>query len=242
MTKIIAHRGASKYAPENTLPAFELAYEMKADGIETDVQLTRDNVPILIHDEQLKRTTDGTGWIKDYTYEEIKELDAGSWFSKEFYKSPILTLEEFLQWAQFKPIYLHIELKNNKIEYKDIENMVFEMVEHFQLLDRTTLSTFNPESVKRLKPKNTKIEVALLTSKKSSNLILEAKELGANALHVKYRLLNSSLSMQSRKQNIPLRIYTVNSYRTIKKCIDLKCDSIFTDVPDKAKLYNTINN
>lgn len=242
MTKIIAHRGASKYAPENTLPAFELAYKMKADGIETDVQLTRDNVPILIHDEQLKRTTNGNGWIKDYTYEEIKEFDAGSWFSKEFNNNPILSLEEFLQWVQFKPISLHIELKNNKIEYKDIENMVFEMIEHYKLLDRTTLSTFNPESVKRLKSKNTKIEVALLTSKKSSNLIFDAKELGANALHVKYRLLNPSLSIESRKQNIPLRIYTVNSFRPIKKCIDLKCDSIFTDVPDKAKLYKSIMN
>src|SRR5690625_7696118 len=77
-TKIFAHRGASQFAPENTMPAFQLAYELGAEGIETDVHLTKDLVPVLIHDEQLKRTTNGYGYVKDYTFNELQNFDAGS--------------------------------------------------------------------------------------------------------------------------------------------------------------------
>src|SRR5690625_7581403 len=109
---IFAHRGASKYAPENTMAAFKFAYELGAEGIETDVQLTKDNIPVLIHDERVKRTTNGTGYIKDLTWNQVKQLDAGSWFSKKFTGAGIISLDEFLQWIQFKPLYLNIELKN----------------------------------------------------------------------------------------------------------------------------------
>ena len=81
-TKVFAHRGASKYAPENTMPAFQLAYEMKAEGIETDVQLTKDGVPILIHDETLERTTNGAGFVKDFNFQELKRLQFGKTISK----------------------------------------------------------------------------------------------------------------------------------------------------------------
>lgn len=83
-TKIIAHRGASKLAPENTMYAFELAYNLGAEGIETDVQLTKDNIPVLIHDETVRRTTNSNGYVKDFTFEELSTLDAGSWFSPIF--------------------------------------------------------------------------------------------------------------------------------------------------------------
>ena len=107
-TKIYAHRGASKYAPENTMPAFQLALDMNADGIETDVQLTKDGVPILIHDEKLKRTTTGSGYVKDYTLEELQQLDAGSWFDATFTGTKLITLEQLLQWI--KPTYLLLNL------------------------------------------------------------------------------------------------------------------------------------
>ncbi|MFD1850557.1 glycerophosphodiester phosphodiesterase [Oceanobacillus bengalensis] len=236
-TNIIAHRGASKYAPENTLPAFELAYQMKANGIETDVQLTKDNIPILIHDEKVNRTTNGTGYVKDLTYREIKVLDAGSWFSSDFTGTTILSLEEFLEWIRFKPLYLNIELKNNKIDYKHLESIVYENLMKYQLLDRTTLSTFNPSSVERLKPMNQSIGVAFLTSKKKSNLVSHAKKLGANALHIKYKLLNKALVEKCQQQKMPVRVYTINKEPSMKKCFSLNCDAIFTDVPDIALNY-----
>ncbi len=108
---IYAHRGASKAAPENTMPAFELAAKQGADGIETDVQLTKDQIPVLIHDENVRRTTDGIGFVQDYTYKELQELDAGSWFSSTYSNTTIPTLDQLLAWNKKKKLKLNIELK-----------------------------------------------------------------------------------------------------------------------------------
>ncbi|WP_010093148.1 glycerophosphodiester phosphodiesterase [Ornithinibacillus scapharcae] len=239
-TKIIGHRGASKLAPENTMYAFELAYQLGAEGIETDVQLTKDNVPVLIHDETLKRTTNGTGYVKEFTYEELKQLDAGSWFASEFSDARIISLEEFLVWIKPKDLYLNIELKNNKIDYQDLESIVYESLKSHRLIDRTTISTFSSKSIKRLSKYKNDLEIAYLTSKKKPNLVEYAKDLGANALHIKYRLLNSELMQQAIAQKMPVRIYTVNKYKQMMNCYQLNCNGIFTDVPYKAITFRKV--
>lgn len=231
LTKIFAHRGASQLAPENTMPAFELAYESGAEGIETDVHLTKDFVPVLIHDEHLKRTTNGIGYIKDYTFNQLAQLDAGSWFSNEFAGTRIISLDSFLQWSKPKGFSLNIELKNNKINYQHLEKIVYELIDYYQLQDRTILSTFNKNSIKRMK-QFTDIEIALLTSRGNKNLVSLAKEIGANSLHIKYRLLKSKLVNQARQENIPVRVYTVNKRTHMMKCFSYQCDAIFTDIPD----------
>lgn len=233
-TKIIAHRGASKLAPENTMYAFELAYKLGAEGIETDVQLTKDHIPVLIHDETVKRTTNGTGYVKDYTYEELKELDAGSWFSAEFKEARIITLDSFLQWVKPKDLYINIELKNNKIDYPNLEAIVFDQLKQHRILERTTLSTFNPNSVQRLKNYKEAVEIAFLTSKRHPNLTDYAKELGANALHIKYRLVQELLIEQAHDAGMLVRVYTVNKLKQMMHCFRTNCDGIFTDVPFKA--------
>lgn len=239
LTQIFAHRGASKLAPENTMPAFQLAYESGADGIETDVQLTKDLVPVLIHDEHLKRTTNGSGYIKDYTFSELTQLDAGSWFSDEFAGVSIISLEKFLRWSKSKSFRLNIELKNNKINYQHLEKIVYEMITDYKLQDRTILSTFNMNSVKRMK-RFTDIEVALLTSRRNNNLVSLAKDLGANALHIKYRLLKSKLVKQAKQENLAVRVYTVNKQSKIRKCFFHQCDGAITDIPDQALEYRKL--
>ncbi|WP_099158438.1 glycerophosphodiester phosphodiesterase [Virgibacillus ndiopensis] len=239
-TKIIAHRGASKLAPENTMPAFNLAYQQGAEAIETDVQLTKDNVPVLIHDEHVKRTTNGIGYIKDLTFAQLKQLDAGAWFSQKYTGTAIISLEKFLEWIKPKPLYLNIELKNNKIDYKNIETIVYDMVRHYQLLNRTTLSTFNPKSVKRISELHSEIKIAFLTSRRNKNLVPYARELGANAIHVKYRLLNRFLVDQCHQANMAIRAYTLNKPSRMLKSYALNCDGIFTDVPDLALQYRTV--
>ncbi|MCF3941703.1 glycerophosphodiester phosphodiesterase [Oceanobacillus sp. APA_J-5(13-2)] len=233
-TMIFAHRGASKYAPENTLPAFRLAYQMEADGIETDIQLTKDGIPILIHDEDLRRTTNGRGHIKDYHLEELKTLDAGAYFAATFIGTRILTLEEFLEWASDKPLHLNLELKNNKIDYEDIEIKVLDAIRKYQVKQRTTISSFNPESVKRMRQLDHTLDVAFLRSGKHPNLADYAKELGASSLHVKHTLLTPSLVKACEAAHLPIRVYTVNRTISIKKCLKLHCSGIITDVPDKA--------
>lgn len=236
-TKIIAHRGASKYAPENTMPAFELAYKMKADGIETDIQLTKDNIPVLIHDEQINRTTNGKGYIKDFTFDQLKQLDAGSWFSSEFSGTSIISLDEFLQWAKDKLLNLNIELKNNKIDYRHLESIVYEMIDYYQLLNRTILSSFNPNSIKRMRRFANGVNVSFLTSRRNKNLVEYAKDIGATGIHIKYRVFHRLLARQCQQANLELRVFTINKISRMKKCFNYNCDGIFTDVPDKGLDY-----
>ncbi len=235
-THIFAHRGANRLAPENTMPAFELAYQLKAEGIETDVQLTKDNIPVLFHDEHVKRTTNGTGYIKNFTFDELRQLDAGSWFSQKYAGTTIISLDAFLQWIKPKSLYLNIELKNNKIDYINMETIVYHRLHHFQLLDRTTFSTFNPASIKRIRALDRDIEDAFLTYRRNRNLVQDARKLGANALHVKYRLLNRSLVGVCHRENMPIRVYTINRPSRMLRCYTFDCDGIFTDLPDLATL------
>ncbi len=120
-TKILAHRGASAYAPENTMAAFKKAIEMNADGIELDVHLSKDGYIVIIHDERVDRTTDGKGEVKDFSLDELKKLDAGSWFSDEYKGEKIPTLEELLSLIKNTEIYLNIEIKAGYRVYPDIE-------------------------------------------------------------------------------------------------------------------------
>ncbi|MBM7569750.1 glycerophosphodiester phosphodiesterase [Aquibacillus albus] len=234
-TIVFAHRGASKLAPENTMPAFELALEMGADGIETDVQLTKDQIPVLIHDENVRRTTDGTGFVQDYTFEEIKNLDAGSWFSEKFSGTTIPSLEEFLRWVKGKNLKINLEIKNNIIDYKDIETIIYDHLKTHNLTDRTVISSFNSKSIKHFSHLEESITTGFLTSQKMKDLIDYAKDQGANGLHIKYRLLSRSLIEHAHNHNLYVAVFTVNRPLQIKRCFHLKCDGIFTDVPNIAK-------
>jgi len=236
--QVIAHRGASKYAPENTLPAFQLAYDLKADGIEFDVHLTKDRIPIIIHDEEIGRTTNGQGYVRDYTYRELKELDAGSWFSDEFTGTKILSLQELLEWLDSKSLFLNIELKNNKYDYPQLELLTYELIADYQMIERTCFSTFNPESVKRLRAIDSKAEIAYLTSKSRPDLVSFTKQLGANAVHLHKRLVKRNLVRQAQEENLIVRVYTVNKpLSLIRYSRFCQVNGIITDVPDLAKTY-----
>ncbi|SET88113.1 glycerophosphoryl diester phosphodiesterase [Salinibacillus kushneri] len=243
-TRIFAHRGASQYAPENTMPAFQLAYEMNADGIETDVQLTKDEIPVLIHDENVRRTTNGTGFVQDYTLNELKQLDAGSWFSSSYTNTSIVTLEKFLQWISSKTLELNIEFKNNVIDYKNLENIVYHMVRDYGVLDRTTFSSFNPRSMERMNKLDPNVNTAFLTTSKVRRLTQFVQSIGCNGLHVKYRVLSTQLAEESDKYGIDLRVFTINRPAQMSRCFKLNCAGIFTDVPDLAmsKRANYPNN
>lgn len=238
-TTIIAHRGASKSAPENTMAAFQKSYEQGAYGIETDVQLTKDNVPVLMHDITLERTTNTTGYLNKFTYQELLELDAGSWFGKAFVGERIPSLESLLKWVKEKTLYLHLELKNNKLVYRHMEETVYELLRHYQLLNRTTISSFNSTSLKRLKALSNHMKTAFIISKKRKNAALHARQLGANAVHIKYRLLKNKVIKQCREANLDLCVFTVNKPVHMSKCFKNQCNSIITDYPDiGVELYN----
>ena len=137
MTKIYGHRGAKGMYPENTLLSFKKAIDQGVDGLELDVHLTKDGEVVVIHDETLDRTTSGTGWIKDLTLAEIKQVSAGSKFSHfpyyqaEWDKEQVPTLKEVLELLEPYPIELNIELKTNEVVYEKIEEKVHELVQKY---------------------------------------------------------------------------------------------------------------
>ncbi|MGM8214044.1 glycerophosphodiester phosphodiesterase [Bacillaceae bacterium W0354] len=235
--EIFAHRGASKYAPENTMPAFKLAKKLGADGIELDVQLTKDDVPVIIHDENIRRTTNGTGFVQDYTLEQLKQLDAGYWFSRRFIETPIVSLQEFLDWFVTTNLLLNVELKTNVIEYPLIEKYVLQLIHNYEVQDRTIISSFNPNSIKRVRELDPKINLAWLTKMPIRKADEFMTEIGANQAHVKARLLSSKMVKHMIQHDIPLRVYTVNRLSTLRKCMRLQVDGIFTDVPDIMKNF-----
>lgn len=149
-TKIWAHRGASGHAPENTLPAFELAHMLGADGIELDVQLTKDGVPVVIHDERVDRVSDGRGWVKDFCLEELRTLDVGRAFPA-YGKVIIPTLAEVYGLVKKTDMTINLELKNSVISYEGLEEKVLALAEEMGLAERIIYSSFNHHSMMKIK-------------------------------------------------------------------------------------------
>ncbi|WP_058307518.1 glycerophosphodiester phosphodiesterase [Gracilibacillus massiliensis] len=233
-TLIYAHRGASKQAPENTMPAFELGYKQGADGIETDVQLTKDGIPVLIHDETVNRTTNGTGFIKDLTYQELSALDAGSWKSDTYSDTRIPTLDDLLAWNKEKNLKLNLELKNNIISYPSIEKIVTEKLKDYNMVEQSVISSFNHNSIALLDSLNVEVDYALLTSKRTSDLISYSKDIHARGIHIRYRLLSNRFVTNAKQNGLYVAVYTVNSPLSISKVLRLGCHAMFTDVPKRA--------
>ena len=151
MTKNFAHRGFSGKYPENTILAFKKAIEAGAQGIELDVQLTKDGEIVIIHDETIDRTTDGKCEVISYTYEELKKFDASYIYRGQMGFNKIPTLREYFELIKDTDIVTNIELKTGINEYLGIEKKVWDMICEFNLADRIIISSFNHYSILRMK-------------------------------------------------------------------------------------------
>ncbi len=233
-TLIFAHRGSAGTHPENTLEAFQAALEANADGIELDVQLTKDLIPVVIHDETVDRTTNGTGWVKDLTLKEIQALDAGSWFHPTFSTARIPTLEEVLHWISPTSLLVNIELKNGVIRYPGIEKIVLDLVIELHLTDRVIVSSFNHYSLVEVRRLNADIETAILFMEGLYEPWNYAKSIGANALHCFLPVAVPELLSGAYQAGTPVRPFTVNDDQHIQALIKGGCSAIITDWPEKA--------
>ncbi|MBQ7497490.1 MAG: glycerophosphodiester phosphodiesterase, partial [Selenomonas sp.] len=183
-TEVWAHRGASgwdrQYAPENTMPAFQKALEMGADGIELDVQLTKDGEIVICHDERIDRTSRGQGYIRDYTLAELKKIDFGK-PHVEYGFVEIPTLGEFFQFFKPTNLKLNIELKTGVLYYEDIEEKTYKLAEEYGLNDRIIYSSFNHYSVEKLKNICPEARIGLLMGADTVRLPDYPKLFGAEA-------------------------------------------------------------
>lgn len=234
-TKIQAHRGASGYAPENTMAAFKKAIDMKADGIELDVHLSKDGHLIVMHDEYLNRTSNGKGLIASYTLEELKKLDAGSWFEKEFKGEKIPTLHEVLEFIFKTEIFINIEIKAGYRIYPDIEEKVLACLQKYNMLDRCIISSFDHYSLVRVKELNPNVKTGLLYSASLYEPWKYAKSVKVNALHPLYLTLDKHFIEEAYAHNLDINTYTVNDEKVMRQLAAARISGIITNYPDKAK-------
>lgn len=229
--KIYAHRGVASLYPENTMIAFQEAVNMKSHGIELDVQLSKDGIPVVIHDETLERTTDGTGWVKDYTYEELRQFNASYKFREQFGHCPIPTLAEVCKLIRYTSISLNIELKNEIIPYPELEEKVYEVINLFQLNDQVVISSFNHESLKYFRTIAKDIQTAVLSDHAIENSVEYILSLGATGFHPNYLTVKKELVDELRACGIVVRPYTVNDPSVMKQMHEDGVEAVFTDFP-----------
>ncbi|MBW4829126.1 MAG: glycerophosphodiester phosphodiesterase [Clostridiaceae bacterium] len=229
---ILAHRGASHYAPENTFASYEMAVDMNADGIEIDVHKSKDGHLIVCHDEKVDRTTNGTGYIKDLTLEEIKSLDAGSWFDKKFSKEKIPVLEEVFELVKNKNIFLNIELKNGPIFYSNIEEDVVELIKDYRLENQVLISSFNHYSLLKIKKLEPRIKTGILYIAGMVSPWKYAKSVGADAIHPLFITINSEVVKECLFNKVMVNPFTVNNKKEIMLMNELNVTGIITDCPD----------
>ncbi|PPA69446.1 glycerophosphodiester phosphodiesterase [Jeotgalibacillus proteolyticus] len=235
MTTLYAHRGASRMCPENTMAAFRQAVREKADGIELDVQLSKDHKAVVIHDEAVDRTTNGTGEVKDLTLAELKSLDAGSWQNAACKEETIPTLEEVLAWIKGTDMKLNVELKTDVYPYEGIEQIVLEQLDRYGLKERTVISSFNPETLKRVRQLDGTIRLAVLVWDETKGMVKLAQKLKAEAIHAKKDFMFTKEAVKAAQAGIPIRLYTINDLSELDGISLSSIEGIFTDEPAKLR-------
>ena len=231
MTEIFAHRGASGYAPENTLEAFRLAMEQGADGMELDVHLTKDGEVVVIHDETLDRTSNGHGNVRDYTLEELKKFSFHNHMEK-YQGVQIPTLKEVLNLVKNSRIKVNIELKTGIYWYEGIEEKTMDIVKTMGMEDRVIYSSFNHYSIQKVLEQNSDAETAYLVSDVPLNMEKYAKDTGVKGLHpAVYHLKMADFLETYMKSGLKVRVWTVNNKEDMKMFIDAGVDAIITNYP-----------
>lgn len=228
--EVTAHRGYSAVYPENTIPAFKGAIQVGADWAELDVQQTADGEVIVMHDSNLKRTTGLDKEVWQVTWDEIKDLDNGSWFDKKYQTVRIPTLEEVLKVCRGK-IHLNIEIKPSGHD-KDLEEQVAKLLKKYHMRDTCVVSSLKYDSLRKIKEADDSIETAYITSVSYGNFTnLEY----ADGYSVESTLLSKGFVNKAQKAGKQIYVWTVNSEERLEKVVGMGIDNVITDDPVMAK-------
>lgn len=232
MTKVICHRGYSSRYPENTMLAFQKAIETGADGMELDVHLTRDGEVVVIHDEQVDRTTDGVGFVKDHSLAELRCLNAAHGWRTAPQRIP--TLEEYLEWIAPTGLQSNIELKTGMFDYDGIEEKVWKLIERFGLKDRVILSSFHAQTLLRLKAIAPEASCGLLNQDKVLCPGRATQALGLQAYHPLYLRLRPRIIRELKEHDVEINAYTVNGHGPLTYLFLADVHSVITNQPRRA--------
>ena len=240
--QVCGHRGASGHAPENTLASFRLARQLGATWLEFDVQLSADGVPIILHDDTLERTTNlgRPARPTELSLAELKELDAGGWYSPAFQGEKLPTLDEVL--SEFGPTMgLNIEIKSRPGFEADngLERLIAEAVRRHELQERVLISSFDPFRLAALHQLDPALRLGALYTNRASDYppnfdpFLLAEGVGAIALHPPFSLVNAELLERAHRQKLAVNTWTVNEPTDMRRLRELGVDMIITNYPDR---------
>lgn len=235
MSIILAHRGASGHYPENTMVAFEKSLDLKCDGIELDIHLTSDNILVVHHDFVLGRTSNGKGYIKDKTLNELKRLDAGSWFDPQYSQEKIPTLEEVFDLVKSTDHLLNIEIKAGSRIYKGIENQLVELIKSYDFLDRCMISSFDHYALYEISELYQEIYTGALYECSLFEPWHYCSRIKANAIHPNFQIINEELIAKCYEHGIDINTYTVNDLETMRTLAALGVNCIITNYPEFGK-------
>lgn len=234
---VIAHRGASKDAPENTLSSIQLAMDQFADAIEMDIRETSDGVPIVMHDATLGRTTNDSfnRRVESTDYAYIATLDAGSWFSLEFQGEKVPTLEEVLELTAGKAT-LFLELKNYS---QSLEISVMELLENYQMIDHVVILSFSRDQIRRIKAINPDVQTLLLIATFFGDLdsIIQSEDIDHFGLSVHFFDRNQSFVDRAKQEGKKVYVWSIKDEETMDRMIELDADGLITDRPLVAREF-----
>lgn len=234
MTKVWAHRGASGYAPENSMEAFQIAVEMGADGIELDVQLTKDGEIVVIHDEFIQRVSNGKGKVCDYTLSELRKFNFNK-THQEFVFIKIPTLKEVLEFMKPTAKMVNIELKTGAIFYENIEKKVLDLVEELNMQDQVIYSSFNHYTILNIQKLNPKAKTGFLYADGIIDIVKYAKKHHVYALHPAfYNLQYKDFVKEAKEAGIQINAWTINEEDYMEMACIMGVDAMITNYPDKA--------
>ncbi len=233
--EVWGHRGASGYAPENTLTAFKMAVDMGADGIELDVQMSKDGVLVICHDETIDRTSSGTGFIKDMTFEELRKYNYNK-THPEYEHADIPSLEEVLALVKPGKMIINIELKTGIFFYPGIEEKVVALVKQYGMEDRVIYSSFNHYSAKHIHDIDPGARTAFLYEDGPIDMPEYAHRHGVNAIHpALYNLQYENIMEDAAKYGLEVNVWTVNTEEYVRFCMMKGVHGIITNYPDMAR-------
>ncbi|MEW3991197.1 glycerophosphodiester phosphodiesterase [Bacillus altitudinis] len=229
---IIAHRGSSSAAPENTIAAFDVAVKQGADYIELDVQMTMDQHVVVIHDDTVDRTTNGNGLVKSYTLDQLKKLDAGSWFDHQYTNERIPTLQEILE-RYSQRIGILIEIKHPKRQI-GIEKAVARIINRFAYSRHIMIQSFDVHALQRIKAFAPSLRTALIIKPDAFKLTkrkLTTYSSFANCINMKKTMINRWWIDRIHTFGMDVFIWTIKDQKTADRIKKYPSDGVVTDNP-----------
>lgn len=236
---MIAHRGARKVAPENTLEAFRKAIKLGFDGVEFDVVITKDKVPIVFHGNDLSLITRAKGLIHEMLYEDIAKIDAGSLFDPKYAGEKIPRLEEALALLQDSSMFLNVEIKSQPRGHNGIEPLVADLIKKYGLQNRVLVSSFSPLILRRFRKIAPEIPASLLVGPNPFfflKTLLSVNMLRVSAINPVFQYTSEALVLFAKEQKYRVYVWNVNTRQEYARAIELGVDGIITDEPELLKL------